>query len=73
MKAGRTGCAATAQPPLPDRIAELQSYPDPVSSRGDALPATTLLGNIEFFEQMLHNRLFSLPTLEPMLLHRAGS
>src|SRR5262245_50101286 len=50
-----------AHPPLPDRIASLQSYPDPVSHNGDAHPATTFLGDPEIFEQMLHNRLFGLP------------
>ena len=62
-----------AHPPLPDRIAALQSYPDPVSLNGDALPATTFLGDLEIFEQMLHNRLFGLPAVEPSVFHRAGT
>ncbi len=60
-------------PPLPDRIAQLQSHPDQVSASGDVLPATALLGDLEIFEQMLHNRLFSLSTFEPTIFHRAGS
>ena len=60
-------------PPLPDRLAQLQCYPDRVSTNGDALSAATFLGDLEIFEQMLHNRLFSLPNVEPTVFHRAGS
>jgi Zn-dependent protease with chaperone function len=62
-----------AHPPLPDRIAWLQAYPDPVSLNGESQPATTFLGDPEIFEQMLHNRLFSLPAVEPSVFHRAGT
>jgi Zn-dependent protease with chaperone function len=62
-----------AHPPLPDRIASLQSYPDAVNLNGDASPATTFLGDPEIFEQMLHNRLFGLPPVEPSVFHRAGT
>ncbi|MGP0066901.1 MAG: M48 family metalloprotease, partial [Isosphaeraceae bacterium] len=62
-----------AHPPLPDRVAALQSYPDPVTHNGDAHPATTFLGDPEIFEQMLHNRLFGLPAVEPSVFHRAGT
>jgi Zn-dependent protease with chaperone function len=62
-----------AHPPLPDRIAALQSYPDPASLNGDTQPATTFLGDLEIFEQMLHNRLFGLPAVEPSVFHRAGT
>ena len=62
-----------AHPPLPDRLAQLQCYPDRVSANGDALSAATFLGDLEIFEQMLHNRLFSLPAVEPTVFHRAGS
>jgi Zn-dependent protease with chaperone function len=62
-----------AHPPLPDRLSQLQAYPDPVCLNGDANPATTLLGDLEIFEQMLHNRLFGLPPVEPTIFHRAGS
>lgn len=71
-----TRCCQTfdpAHPPLPDRIAALQSYPDPMSRNGDAHPATTFLGDPEIFEQMLHNRLFGLPAVEPSVFHRAGT
>jgi Zn-dependent protease with chaperone function len=69
----RHGASDPAHPPLPDRIASLQSYPDPVSLNGDAMPATTFLGDLEIFEQMLHNRLFCLPVSEATVFHRAGS
>ncbi len=64
-----------AHPPLPDRLAQLQAYPDPASPPGpyDANPATALLGDLEGFEQMLHNRLYALPTVEPSVFHRAGT
>jgi Zn-dependent protease with chaperone function len=62
-----------AHPPLPDRVAALQSYPDPATLNGDSHPATRFLGDPEIFEQMLHNRLFGLPAVEPSVFHRAGS
>ena len=70
---GRNGTHDPAHPPLPDRIAALQAYPDPASLNGDAMPATTFLGDLEIFEQMLHNRLFGLPAVEPSVFHKAGS
>lgn len=64
-------------PPLPDRLALIQAYPDPpaspTASSPDANPATSFLGDLEGFEQMLHNRLFGLPPVEPTIFHRAGS
>lgn len=64
-----------AHPPLPDRIAVLNAYPEPASTNPatDAMPATTLFGDIEVFEQMLHNRLFALPLVEPSLFHKSGT
>ena len=70
---GRQGGPDPAHPPLPDRLALLQSYGDPVCLNGDASPATTLLGDLEIFEEMLHNRLFQVPIVEPTVFHRAGS
>jgi hypothetical protein len=69
----RTGALDPAHPPLPDRIASLQTYPDPASLNGDAMPATTFLGDLEIFEEMLHNRLFCLPVVEASVFHKAGS
>ena len=69
----RHGNHDPAHPPLPDRIASLQAYPDPASLNGDSQPATTFLGDLEIFEQMLHNRLFSIPAVEPTVFHRSGT
>ena len=62
-----------AHPPLPVRLAQLQAYPDPAapSPASDANPATSFLGDLEGFEQMLHNRLYALPAVEPSVFHRA--
>ncbi|MDG3004552.1 M48 family metallopeptidase [Paludisphaera mucosa] len=63
-----------AHPPLADRLILLQSYPDHVHGPGDAQPANTFLGDMEIFEQMLHNRLFASTTLvEPSVFHRTFS
>jgi Zn-dependent protease with chaperone function len=69
----RNGNLDPAHPPLPDRISALQAYPDPASLNGDGQPATTFLGDLEIFEQMLHSRLFGLPVVEPSVFHRAGT
>jgi Zn-dependent protease with chaperone function len=69
----RHGNHDPAHPPLPDRIALLQAYPDPASLNGDGQPATTFLGDLEIFEQMLHSRLFGLPVVEPSVFHKAGT
>jgi hypothetical protein len=60
-----------AHPPLPDRIALVQSYPDPATTQADAAPATTALGDLEFLEQVLHNRLFAIPNIEPTVYQKA--
>jgi Zn-dependent protease with chaperone function len=64
-----------AHPPLPDRLSLLQAYPDLAasSSPSDAAPAASSLGDLEGFEQMLHNRLYALPPVEPSVFHRAGT
>jgi hypothetical protein len=64
-----------AHPPLPDRLAALQAYPDLASSplAGDTTPATAFFGDLEGFEQMLHNRLYALPPVEPSIFHKAGT
>jgi Zn-dependent protease with chaperone function len=60
-----------AHPPLPDRLALLQAYPDPATPNGDGQPATSYLGDLESLEEMLHNRLFGLPLVEPSVFHKA--
>lgn len=69
--ANGAGTHDPAHPPLPDRLALLQSYPDPASVNGDAIPATSYVGDLEVLEQMLHNRLFGLPGIEPVVFHRS--
>jgi hypothetical protein len=71
--ANGVGTDDPAHPPLPDRLALLQSYPDAVSPNGDSSPATSFLGDLESLEEMLHNRLFALPPVEPTLFHKAGT
>jgi len=62
-------------PPLPERLALLQAYPDPAAhaAGADSTPAAASLGDLEGFEQMLHNRLFALPPIEPSVYHKAGT
>ncbi len=60
-------------PPLPDRLALLQSYPDPCQNQSDAVASTTLLSDLETLEQMLHNRLFGIPPVEPTVYHKSGT
>jgi Zn-dependent protease with chaperone function len=73
--AGPAGPHDPAHPPLPERLALLQAYPDPVqpAATADSAPATSCLGDLEGFEQMLHNRLFGLPPIEPSVFHKAGT
>ncbi len=60
-------------PALLDRLALVQSYPARPSLTDDDEPAVGMLGDLPAFEQMLHNRLFAVPTVEPSTFHRAGS
>ena len=76
--AGPGGPKDPAHPPLPDRLALLQAYPDPAHPVGlngtsETAPATSYLGDLEVFEEMLHNRLFGLPPVEPSTFHKAGT
>ena len=60
-------------PPLPDRVAMIQVYADRNEGPTDQLAAASLLGDLEWLEQMLHDRLFGLPKIEPSVFHRAGT
>ncbi|HWE38848.1 MAG TPA: M48 family metallopeptidase [Isosphaeraceae bacterium] len=60
-----------AHPPLPDRLAIVQSYPRRNSH--ESSPVKHPLGDLEPLEQMLHNRLFGGLPLEPTVFHRAGT
>ena len=39
----------------------------------ESAPATAMLADLEAFEEMLHNRLFALPLVEPSVFHKAGT
>jgi hypothetical protein len=41
------GTGEPAHPPLPDRLALLQSDPDPAGACNDSLPATSYVGDLE--------------------------
>lgn len=64
------GANDPTHPPLPDRLALLQSYPDAAIATNDSIPATSYVGDLETLEQMLHNRLFGLPAIEPSVFHK---
>ena len=59
-----------AHPPLLDRIAAVQAYPSRATSEFDNQAASSMLGDPEGFEAMLHNRLFSVGRVEPSVFHR---
>jgi Zn-dependent protease with chaperone function len=74
----RLGVLVNATPPvdsphpaLPDRLAVLQAFPEQHEPAGDRNPAATLIGDLEAFEQLLHNRLFGALPLEPSVFTRA--
>lgn len=60
-------------PPLPDRVAMIQSYPDRSDAPSDSLAAVTMIGDPEWHEQSLHDRLFGLPIIEPTVFHKLGT
>ncbi|GAC1339014.1 MAG: hypothetical protein NVSMB14_05560 [Isosphaeraceae bacterium] len=72
LVAGLQGVPDPAHPPLPDRLAIVQSYPHRPS--GEPTVQRHPIGDLEPLEQMLHNRLFSADlALEPSIFHRAGT
>ena len=60
-------------PPLADRVAQLLAYPDQAATRTELDPALSLLGDSEWIEQMLHDRLYKLHPIEPSVFHAAGT
>ncbi len=62
-----------AHPALLDRLAVVQSYANRALSDFDQERASTLLGDVEAMEQLLHDRLFATGRVEPSVFHRAGS
>ena len=67
------GSEDSPHPPLPDRVAMVQSYPDRPEVAVDNEPAATLVGDPEWMEQMLHDRLYGLAAVEPSVFHRSGT
>ncbi len=66
-----------AHPALLDRLAIVQEYRSlgvvQLKSAVESSPASVVLGDLEAIEQMLHNRLFGAPAIEPSVFHRAGT
>ena len=60
-------------PPLADRVAHLLGYPDrpPIPARREL--AATLLGDVEWIEQRMHDRLYNLHPIEPTVFHNTGT
>jgi Zn-dependent protease with chaperone function len=67
------GASDSPHPPLPDRIALVQQYADSAVFAKSGEAAWTLLGDPEWLEQMLDERLFGLSALEPTVFHKAGT
>ncbi len=68
-----SGPGDSPHPPLPDRVAMVQAYPGlpAIPGRGEA--AWTLIGDPEWLEQMLDDRLYGLAAIEPTVFHRSGT
>ncbi len=60
-------------PPLADRVALLMSYPDRPAILSNPDSSLLLLGDLEWIEQMMHDRLYNLHPIEPTVFHTAGS
>jgi Zn-dependent protease with chaperone function len=61
-----------AHPHLLDRLSLVQTKPPRPFPEAN-LPATSVIGDLEAFEQMLHARLFATDRFEASIFHRAGS
>jgi hypothetical protein len=51
----------------------VQAFPDRPDFAADNASAITLVGDPEWLEQMLHDRLYGLPAIEPTVFHKAGT
>jgi len=60
-------------PPLADRVAQLLTYPDRPAKPVEREPALTLLGDLDWIEQMMHDRLYKPHAIEPTVFHHAGT
>ena len=67
------GSGDSPHPPLPDRVAMVQGYPDLPDGPASHEAAWTLIGDPEWLEQMLNDRLYGLAAVEPTVFHKAGT
>ncbi len=67
------GVSDSPHPPLPDRVAMVQSFADRPIVAAENQPAIALVGDPEWLEQMMHDRLYGLRGVEPTVFHKAGS
>ncbi len=67
------GSEDSPHPPLPDRIAMVQSYPDLPDGPTSNDAAWILMSDPEWLEQMLDDRLYGMAAVEPTVFHKAGT
>ena len=60
-------------PPLADRLATIQRFPDRTETFSEGQPASSLVNDSEWLEEMLHEALFRRIEIRPSVFHRAGS
>lgn len=60
-------------PALLDRLQAVQAFAPVPGSPEAAAPASTVLGDLEAMELLLHDRLYGIRELAPSTFHRAGS
>lgn len=73
IQADRSEPTGDPHPPLAERLALLQSYPDRIESDLSQRPAWTLVNDPEWLEEHLHATLFRQDDLRPSVFHRSGS
>ena len=73
LHAERSNAGGDPHPPLADRLATLQSYPDQPETENSHLPASALVNDLEWLEESLQTALFHQGEIRPSVFHRAGS
>ncbi len=61
-----------SHPPLSERLAAIYAFPDPAEPSSEMMAATNVLGDLDYLEQVLHDRLFEVVRLDHCVFHRAG-
>lgn len=70
----RAAAPSPTHPDLPDRLDALRGLAEPATAAPhDGGPASSMIGDLDALERMLHNRLFATTAPEPSVFHRAGS